>query len=178
MCDGCRAYLAAKGKKFCQHCKRVKDFTQFQRSGDGEARRARCNACLYADHGPRRSRYMKDWRAANREQRNAYMRAYKARNPDAFPELIVEAPALDVIGDVRPPELTSELPRAHYQEDDWVAEVAILEDLSTREREAYHLVVVRTVEPSQIYRPVPEGSRFRCDQAREPANQIFTLTRL
>lgn len=99
-------------------------------------------------------------------------------NPDHFPELIFEAPRLDVIGDLRPPELVEELPRATYQEDDWIAEVAILKDLGTREREAYHLVVIRTIQPSEIYRPVPEGSRFLCDQARKPANQIYTLTRL
>jgi hypothetical protein len=68
--------------------------------------------------------------------------------------------------------------RATYQEDDWIAEVAILADLGTREREAYKLRVLRTIQPSAVYRPVADGTRFHCDQPRNPAGLIFTLTRL
>jgi hypothetical protein len=67
--------------------------------------------------------------------------------------------------------------RATYAEDDWIALVEVLEDLSTREREAYRLRVVRTLQPSAWLRPVADGTRFHCDQPRNQAGLIFTLTR-
>ena len=66
-----------------------------------------------------------------------------------------------------------------YHEDGWIAEVLVLEDLGDREREAYRLEVVRTLQapPAPRFRPTPDGRQFLCDQARHPPEQIFRLTR-
>lgn len=66
-----------------------------------------------------------------------------------------------------------------YHEDGWIAEVLVLEDLGDRDREAYRLEVVRTLRapPSPRFRPAPDGHQFLCDQARNPPEQIFHLTR-
>ena len=40
-----------------------------------------------------------------------------------------------------------------YHEDGWIAEVLVLEDLGDREREAYRLEVVRTLQAPPVTRP-------------------------
>lgn len=50
-----------------------------------------------------------------------------------------------------------------YQEDDWVAEVEIVEDRSTPVLEDYTLRVVRSYQ-SQVYGPVEDGTQFDCSQ--------------
>ena len=82
VCDGCRQHLASKGKKFCGRCRRALALGQFQRIGQGEQRRARCNACLFVGRAEQRRAYMRQYWQANRARRLAYMRAYKARNPE------------------------------------------------------------------------------------------------
>ncbi len=47
-----------------------------------------------------------------------------------------------------------------YQEDDWIAEVEILEDLSDDEYERYNLKVIRTIQESRIYKPTQDGEAF------------------
>ena len=80
----------------------------------------------------------------------------------------------DVIGDVRD-EPEPALPRAEYREDDWIAEVEILEDRSMLGREAYRLRVLRTIRISQLHPPTPDGDEFDCWQ-RSGAG-VFTLMR-
>ena len=49
-----------------------------------------------------------------------------------------------------------------YTEDDWVAEVKILEDLSDRKYLKYKLKVIRSIQQSKIYEPVKNGHEFQC----------------
>lgn len=53
--------------------------------------------------------------------------------------------------------------RKIYQEDDWIAEVEILEDLSDDEYERYNLKVIRTIRESRIYKPTQDGETFTCE---------------
>lgn len=69
--------------------------------------------------------------------------------------------------------------RARYQEADWIAEVLVVEDLGDRDREAYRLKVLRTLQAPAEFRPVRVGRQFLCDQARDnPDQTIFTLKEL
>lgn len=73
----------------------------------------------------------------------------------------------------------TQLAHARYEEGGWVAEVIIRRDLCDATREAYHLEVVETLAPPPPgLRPPRAGSCFHCDQPRDPAGLIFTLTRL
>lgn len=47
-----------------------------------------------------------------------------------------------------------------YREDDWVAEVEILEDNSTDEAESYKVKVIGTIQQSKMYKPTPDGHIF------------------
>ena len=49
-----------------------------------------------------------------------------------------------------------------YTEDDWVAEVRILEDLSDKKYLKYRLKVIRSIQQSKIYKPVKNGHEFQC----------------
>lgn len=49
-----------------------------------------------------------------------------------------------------------------YTEDDWVAEVKILEDLSDRKYLKYRLKVIKTIRQSKFYKPVRNGHEFQC----------------
>ena len=82
VCDGCRAHLAAQGKKFCGQCGKAKPLARFSRIGQGDARRAVCQACRLPAVRAARSAYMRRWRTANPESRRAYARAYIAANPE------------------------------------------------------------------------------------------------
>ena len=53
-----------------------------------------------------------------------------------------------------------------YREDDWVAEVKVLEDLSDDVKESYTLRVEKTIKESQIYYPTADGTVFTVDQLR------------
>ena len=49
-----------------------------------------------------------------------------------------------------------------YKEDDWIAEVKILKDLSKGKLERYKLKVIKTIKKSQIYKPTKDGHVFYC----------------
>ena len=58
---------------------------------------------------------------------------------------------------------------AIYSEDDWKAEVKILENTSDTEWERYKLEVIKTIQESKIYKPTPDGEIFNVDQNRKGA---------
>jgi hypothetical protein len=60
-----------------------------------------------------------------------------------------------------------------YKEDDWVAEVEILEDFSDQNREGYKLKVVKTIQESNLRQPRPHGYTFTCWKERH-ADPIYT----
>lgn len=63
-----------------------------------------------------------------------------------------------------------------YREDDWIAEVEILEDTSDEDFERYTLKVKRTVRPSRLFRNLPEGSSFGAAKPRSfAAIGLWTL---
>ncbi len=49
-----------------------------------------------------------------------------------------------------------------YREDDWEAEVEVIEDNSDEKWESYKLKVIRTLRESQMYKPTPDGYIFEC----------------
>lgn len=82
VCDGCRALLAARGKKFCRGCGRPRPLAQFDRVGAGDQRRAICQACRRPAVRAARQAYMRRWRQDRRDHFVAYTKAWRARNPD------------------------------------------------------------------------------------------------
>jgi hypothetical protein len=76
VCDGCREYLASRGKKFCATCQTVKLVADFP------GNRARCRPCVAAARRELQRAYMATWRTTNREQRIAYRAAYEAAYPE------------------------------------------------------------------------------------------------
>ncbi|MBX2997990.1 MAG: hypothetical protein KF893_05720 [Caldilineaceae bacterium] len=60
-----------------------------------------------------------------------------------------------------------------YKEDDWIAEVDILDDLSDRHREAYTLKVMKTIQESSLRQTRPVGEIFTCWKERN-ANPIYS----
>lgn len=53
-----------------------------------------------------------------------------------------------------------------YLEDDWLAEVEIVKDESDLEWDRFTLKVVSTLNKSQIYKPVPDGTVFSVDKQK------------
>jgi len=53
-----------------------------------------------------------------------------------------------------------------YCEEDWVAEVVILEDLSTEDVLKYKLKVVRTIKQSRMFAPTIDGTEFTVDKPK------------
>lgn len=53
-----------------------------------------------------------------------------------------------------------------YCEDDWKAEVEILEDNSDAEWARYKLKVIKTLRESRMYKPTPDGEIFSVDQKK------------
>jgi hypothetical protein len=49
-----------------------------------------------------------------------------------------------------------------YTEDDWVAEVKILEDISNKRGKGYKLKVIKSIQQSKIYKPIKDGHEFEC----------------
>ena len=47
-----------------------------------------------------------------------------------------------------------------YREDDWVAEVEVVENNSDEQWDKFKLKVVKTIQPSQIYKPTKDGTVF------------------
>jgi len=47
-----------------------------------------------------------------------------------------------------------------FTEDDFIAEVEVLEDNSDEEWKKYKLKVLRTIRPSAIYKTIPDGHIF------------------
>ena len=62
-----------------------------------------------------------------------------------------------------------------YYEDDWKAEVEILEDLSDEKILKYKLKVVRTIQESKIFKPTPDGDVFVAWCKKDYENQIWIL---
>ena len=54
-----------------------------------------------------------------------------------------------------------------YREDDWVAEVEIVKDMSDTEWRKFELKVIRTIRPSRIYKPIPDGTVFMCCERKD-----------
>lgn len=54
-----------------------------------------------------------------------------------------------------------------YREDGWVAEVETVKDLSDKVWEKYELKVIRTIQESRIFKPVPDGTVFECCSRRD-----------
>jgi len=50
--------------------------------------------------------------------------------------------------------------KAIYTEDDWVAEVEIVDDRSCDENESYKLKVIKTIQESNIYTNPENGYEF------------------
>ena len=82
VCDGCRATLAAKGKKFCRQCGQARPLNQFSRVGLGEARRATCQTCRREYTRASHTAYMRRWRDEQRAHFRAYAKAWRARNSE------------------------------------------------------------------------------------------------
>lgn len=53
-----------------------------------------------------------------------------------------------------------------YREDDWKAEVEVLEDTSDDEWERYKLKVVKTLRESRMYKSTPDGEIFSVEQKK------------
>ena len=49
-----------------------------------------------------------------------------------------------------------------YREDDWIAEVEIVKDLSDDEWTKFEVKVIRTIRESKIFKPTPDGTTFEC----------------
>ena len=62
-----------------------------------------------------------------------------------------------------------------YKEDDWIAEVKILEDLSDKKYLSYRLKVIRTIRSSRIYLPTKSGHIFQCTRLKEYKGTLWTL---
>jgi len=54
-----------------------------------------------------------------------------------------------------------------YREDDWKAEVEVLEDNSDSQWERYKLKVIRTLRESRIYKPTPDGTIFDVERNKK-----------
>ena len=65
--------------------------------------------------------------------------------------------------------------KAIYEEDDWIAEVEILEDNCGEISEEYKLKVIKTIQESKIYSPVANGQIFKASQVR--SNPIVFVLR-
>ena len=55
-----------------------------------------------------------------------------------------------------------------YREDDWKAEVEVLEDNSNDKYERYKLKVVKTLRDSRMYKPTPDGEEFEVEKQKNP----------
>jgi hypothetical protein len=65
--------------------------------------------------------------------------------------------------------------RKIYKEDDWMALVEILEDLSDDEFDRFKLKVVRTIRPSKIFKPVPNGTEFQVEQRKDSPGICWSM---
>ena len=54
-----------------------------------------------------------------------------------------------------------------YREDDWIAEVEIVKDLSDGVWTKFKLKVIRTIQKSRIFKPTPDGTIFECSVRKE-----------
>lgn len=54
-----------------------------------------------------------------------------------------------------------------YREDDWIAEVEIVKDMSNNKWRRFELKVIRTIRPSRIFKPTPDGTIFVCDEKKK-----------
>ena len=54
-----------------------------------------------------------------------------------------------------------------YREDDWKAEVEVIEDKSDDQVYCYKLKVIRTLRSSNIFNHTPDGTLFDCSQQRD-----------
>jgi len=54
-----------------------------------------------------------------------------------------------------------------YKENDWVAEVEIVKDMSNGEWREFELKVIRTIQPSRIYKSIPDGTIFTCSKLKD-----------
>jgi hypothetical protein len=79
-CDGCRAFLAERGKKFCRGCGQAKPLALFDRVGRGEQRRSICQTCRLPATREARREYIRRWREEKRTYYVAYTKAWRARN--------------------------------------------------------------------------------------------------
>ena len=50
-----------------------------------------------------------------------------------------------------------------YREDDWIAEVKIVKNLSDKIWDKYKLRVIRTIRESNIFKPIKDGTTFVVD---------------
>lgn len=66
---------------------------------------------------------------------------------------------------------------AIYTEDDWKAEVEIVEDNSDSAWVRFKLKVVRTLQPSKIYSPLKDGATFEVSCRRGCEGEFWTLKR-
>jgi len=62
-----------------------------------------------------------------------------------------------------------------YYEDDWAAEVQILNDTSDTKFERYKLKVVKTIESSEIFKLAEDGHIFDVEQRKDCGNIVFEL---
>ena len=66
-------------------------------------------------------------------------------------------------------------PRYLYYEDDWIAEVEIVRNMSTDKALSYELKVIRTVQESKIYKPTEDGTIFNFYENRDAKGIIGHL---
>ena len=58
-----------------------------------------------------------------------------------------------------------------YREDDWKAEVEILEDNSDEKFSRYKLKVIKTLRASNLYKPTKDGTIFCVDVDKSCGHQ-------
>lgn len=64
---------------------------------------------------------------------------------------------------------------AIYQEDDWIAEVEILEDTSNKVWESYKLRVIKSTHKSKFFKTPKDGKEFYCKQKKSLHGMVFDL---
>lgn len=56
---------------------------------------------------------------------------------------------------------------AVYTEDDWIAEIKILDNESDAEWHKFRVQVVKTIQESSVYKPTKNGHIFHADRRRD-----------
>ena len=63
--------------------------------------------------------------------------------------------------------------RCIYREDDWLAEVEVVRNITNQHQWAYTLKVICTLFASRVYKPIPDGEIFKCGHSKKYPNYPF-----